>query len=127
MSDNKIAYVIDKLRASMDDPALAQQVLDMLEDLLVKKGSDYSGKDNTLNAFDRISEVTNLSPEWVMAVLIAKHSNRVISIATAKMGDDGYQPNFDTLFENIKDLLGYMILWLALEKESQDEVRPDNS
>lgn len=79
------------------------------------KGSDYSGKEDTLRFFKERARELDMTPQQVWAVLAGKHWSAIMS-AAKEAGNDGYNPS-EPVAGRVRDLVVYLFLFLAMDAE----------
>lgn len=111
---SEIATVINQLRSHIQDRHV-EAVLDDLEELLVRKGADYSGEDDTYNNFRFVATVFGDSVEGQILRLVTHKVGRAVNT----MQRDPEALNFESSWDSWKDLLGYLVLLLAYQKAKE--------
>lgn len=95
--------------------------LEDVSNLLGRKGNDYAGE-NTFAAFKKASEIAGISVKQSILNLIGIKVARISSLS--KVGG-GRVPNFESIRDSLKDLVGYATL-LALAYEDEKELTKEN-
>lgn len=84
-------------------------LLDEMEDLMVKKGEDYSGKKNhTWYSFDVTSDITGLTVDQVFLALIGTKFSRLVALIGETL-----VPNNESLNDTFLDFANYLVLWVS--------------
>lgn len=89
----------NELRAKIE--ILYQQ----MSDLLVSKGSDYSGENDTFKNFKVSSQLLDMPVEKVILTRLMDKVSRVSSLLSS-----GKTPHNESLEDSYRDLLGYATL-----------------
>lgn len=120
--DAEIKHTLDRLRVLVNDPITLLGIIDDLERLLLAKGDDYSGQKDAFANFKIVAKLSAQPVYKVFMTLISVKLGRLFNI-----WQSGYaQPNYESSWDTVRDLLGYIVLWLAYtRKEEQDAVHPD--
>lgn len=85
--------------------------LSEMKELLTKKGDDYSGNRHQWMSFVIEAMMTNLSVDTIFMASFARKLSRLISLY-----DNGNSPNFESVEDSWKDLLGYLILFVSYQR-----------
>lgn len=124
--DAEIKHILDRLRVLVNDPKTLLGVIDNIEELLLAKGDDYSGREDAFANFSRIADIMTEPEDKIFMVLIAVKLGRLYNMFRTLFF---VKPKFESMWDTVQDLLGYLILWLAYAQKQgvQDEVHPDSS
>jgi hypothetical protein len=123
--DAEIKRVLDRLRVLVDEPKKVLELIDIVEALLLAKGDDYSGNKDVFGNFRFISSAS-ANPEFkVFITLISVKVGRLFNLFNSPLS---YSPRFESMWDTVKDLLGYIVLWLAYHlMEEQDAIHSDSA
>lgn len=121
--DAEIRHTLDRLRVLVDDPRVLLGIIDEIEELLIAKGDDYSGEDDAFSNFRLIAELSSQSVYKVFMTLLAVKIGRIFTLTKTNA-----VPKFESIWDTTKDLLGYLVLWLAYQqKEESNAIHSDST
>ena len=123
---------------------IVDKTLNSCADILVKKGSEYSGEEDVLANFKRQAAELNLSPLQILSVYRGKHEDSIKSLVNivckANVKYDLTNPkdigeskvvylqkalnkaSSEPFAERIKDDINYLLLLLALMNETTGKI-----
>ncbi len=103
--------------ALYNDELPLSSIIDELENTLIKKGQDYSGDKNQWHNFDFAREMSQVSSlEQVIVVLCSIKFSRLNSLVFSNRE----KPNFESIDDNLKDLVNYLILLIGYLEYSKN-------
>lgn len=93
-------------------------IIDNLQSILIRKGQDYSGTKNQWYNFEFAKKMSNMqSLEQVIVVMCSIKFSRLNSLVFADK-----EPNFESIDDNLKDLVNYLILLLGYLEYKREKV-----
>lgn len=93
-------------------------IINSLQEILIKKGQDYSGTENQWYNFEFAKKMSNMtSLEQVIIVMCSIKFSRLNSLVFADR-----EPNFESIDDNLKDLINYLILLLGYLEYKREEI-----
>lgn len=90
---------------------ISEEILSECYKIMESKGISYSGLEDKLGNFKRISKLTNVNPEKVLFVYLMKHIDAISSYIREEYKDSEH------IKGRILDVINYMFLLSALLKE----------
>lgn len=98
-----------------DQQTAFENLVTQMRETLLKKGNDYSGKDDRLKNFKQVGHITNAGAEQACLTLIAVKVSRL-----GQLYASGAKPENESVKDNLLDLCCYSVLlhMINAEKES---------
>lgn len=94
-------------------------IIDNLQSILIRKGQDYSGTENQWYNFEFAKKMSNMqSLEQVIVVMCSIKFSRLNSLVFADK-----EPNFESIDDNLKDLVNYLILLLGYLEFKREKIQ----
>lgn len=93
-------------------------ILESMKNSLVKKGDDYSGRDNTFLAFE---EGAAFAGHNVVSQFRSLLGIKVARIKNLHRSAAHHQPNNETLIESYMDLANYLVLYMAFQMVQENK------
>jgi len=90
---------------------IEKEILPQCFDIMKTKGQSYSGKEDKLGNFKRLSVLTNSSPEKVLFIYLMKHIDAISSFIREEYTDS------EAIKGRIMDVINYMFLLSGLLAE----------
>lgn len=113
---SSLDYMFSYLRGLAKDPQDILRLIDELEELLSKKGQDYSGETTPFENFHRTASMMDSDPSRAIRWQVAHKIGRLLNVVQRQ------HLHFEDEAESWRDLLGYIILLLAyLRSKEADE------
>lgn len=109
---------IDELRELLSKDKLPLfSILDDLENVLIKKGQDYSGDKSQWYNFEFARDMSNTPTlEQIIVVMCSIKFSRLNSLVFSNRE----KPNFESIDDSLKDLINYILLLLGYLEYKND-------
>ena len=101
-----------------DFDEFAGNILDVLFGRMEAKHDEYATTDNKLEGIQVISNLTDVTPETIFKVLIAKHCDALLNKSK--------HIDYETLLEKGIDIMSYLILWMYYQHDVQWGITDEN-
>lgn len=113
--DTEIKRTLDRLRVLANNPVRLNKIIDEAEAMLLAKGDDYSGDEDTFQNFRNIAAMSGMHVYRVFITMISVKLGRLFTLAKRDyQAPAGYiEPQFEAAVDSVRDLLGYLVLWIA--------------
>lgn len=113
--DTEIKRTLDRLRVLVNNPARLNKIIDEAEAMLLAKGDDYSGDEDAFQNFRNIAALAGMHVYRVFITMISVKLGRLFTLAKREYQTPGgsVEPQFEAAVDSVRDLLGYLVLWIA--------------